>query len=156
MKTRSLEEIAVDGLWNGAVATAATTAVAGLCGEIESQSVAAPLNAVSHIVWGDEAAKHSRPSAKYTIPGLLLNGAAVTSWAILQELLFDRQQQRKTLSRSLAEGAAISGLAYVTDYHAVPSRVTPGFEKRLSNRSLATIYVALAASLGIATWWRRR
>jgi hypothetical protein len=151
-----MEEIVIDGLWNGAVATAATKAVAGLSGEIESQSVAAPLNAVSHIVWGDEAAKHSRASAQYTIPGLLLNGAAVTSWAILQEILFDRQQERKTFGRSLAEGAAISGLAYLTDYHAVPSRFTPGFEKRLSNGSLATIYVTLAASLGIAAWWRRR
>jgi hypothetical protein len=156
MRARPIEEIVADGLWNGAVATVATTAVAGLCGEIEAGSVAAPLNAVSHIVWGDEAARHAKSSARYTIPGLLLNGAAVTSWAILQELLFDREQQRKQLSRSLAEGAAISALAYVTDYHAVPKRLTPGFEMRLSNRSLVAIYTALAASLGFAAWWRHR
>jgi hypothetical protein len=63
MRTRQMEDIVVDGLVNGAVATIATTAVAGLCGEIENNSVAAPLNAVSHIVWGDEAARHARPSA---------------------------------------------------------------------------------------------
>ncbi|HEX4415938.1 MAG TPA: hypothetical protein VH107_20065 [Lacipirellulaceae bacterium] len=156
MRSRPIEDIVADGLWNGAVATAATTAVASLCGEIESQSVAAPLNAVSHIVWGDDAARHSEPSARYTVPGLLLNGAAVTSWAILQEVLFDHRQVKKSLSRSIAEGAMISGLAYVTDYHVVPPRLTPGFEKRLSNKSLATIYAALALSLGVAAWWRKR
>jgi len=156
MPSRPIERIVADSLWNGAVATAATTAVASLCGEIETRSVAAPLNAVSHIVWGDDAARHSELSARYTVPGLLLNGAAVTSWAILQELLFDRQQVKKSLTQSIAEGAVISGLAYVTDYHIVPPRLTPGFEKRLSNRSLTAVYATLAASLGAASWWRRR
>jgi hypothetical protein len=37
--------------------------------------------------------------------------------------------------------------AYLTDYYLVPKRFTPGFEKRLSGKSLAAIFVALAAGL---------
>ena len=154
-ESRPIEDIVADGLWNGAVATVATTAAVAVCGAIENRRVAAPINAVSHIVYGDEAAEHSAPSIKYTAPGLLLNAAAVTSWAVLQELMFGRQQTHKTVGVALAEGAIVSALAYVVDYHVVPSRFTPGFEKRLSNRSLAGIYFVLAASLGVASWVRR-
>jgi hypothetical protein len=152
---RQLSEIVSDGVWNGAVATAATTAAVALCGELEDGRAIAPINAVSHILWGDEAARDSRVSTKYTVTGLVLNGAAVTSWAIVRELLFCRRQHRTTLANALAEGAAVSGLAYVTDYYLVPKRFTPGFEKRLSNKSLAGIYSVLAVSLGIAAWMRR-
>jgi hypothetical protein len=152
---RPLDEIIADGLWNGAVATIATTAAAAACGLIENRRAAAPINAVSHIVWGDEAADHSAPSVTYTVPGLALNAAAVTSWAVLQELLFGRQQERRSVGKALVDGALVSGLAYVTDYYLVPSRFTPGFEKRLSNRSLAGIYSVLGASLGMASWLRR-
>ena len=151
---RQLGDIVADGLWNGAVATVATTAAVTACGMIEKQRVAAPINAISHILWGDQAARQSGPSAKYTVPGLILNGAAVTSWAILQELIFGRRQVRKPIARTLAEGAAISGLAYFTDYYVVPPRLTPGFEKRLTTKSLAGIYSVLAVSLGIGSWLR--
>ena len=151
----SFGEIAANSLWTGAVATAATTATAAICGRIENRSALAPINAVSHIVWGDRAARHSESSVKYTVPGLLLNAAAVTSWAAVQELLFGRRK-RRSVGAAVAEGAAVSALAYVTDYHAVPDRLTPGFEKRLSNKSLATIYGVLALSLGVGALMRRR
>jgi hypothetical protein len=35
----------------------------------------------------------------------------------------------------------------VTDYYLVPKRLTPGFEKRLSGKSLATVYALLAIGL---------
>ena len=44
-------------------------------------------------------------------------------------------------------GVATSALAYVIDYHVVPDRFTPGFEKRLPERSLGLIYAALALGL---------
>jgi len=37
--------------------------------------------------------------------------------------------------------------AYLIDYHLIPSRFTPGFEKRLSGKSLAAVFVALAMGL---------
>lgn len=152
---RTAAEIAADSLWNGAVATATTSAAAAICGVIENRSAVAPINAVSHILWGDRAARHSESSVKYTVPGVLLNAAAVTSWAALQELMFGRRQRRRSVGGAVAEGVAISAMAYVTDYYLVPSRFTPGFEKRLSNRSLASIYGVLALSLGLGSLLRR-
>jgi hypothetical protein len=52
------------------------------------------------------------------------------------------------LGPSLAAGAATSAIAYVADYHVVPKRFTPGFEKRLSGGALATVYGVLALALG--------
>ena len=81
------------------------------------------------------------------MPGILLNTAAITGWAAVHELAFSGTRRPQTLSGALAAGAATSTLAYVTDYYLVPKRFTPGFEKRLSNSSLAAIYATLAASL---------
>jgi hypothetical protein len=41
----------------------------------------------------------------------------------------------------------VSALAYVTDYHVIPSRFTPGFELSLSRRSFPSLYAALALGL---------
>jgi hypothetical protein len=151
---RSTTQLLEDTLWTGTVATAATTAAASLCGRIEEGQPIAPLNAVSHIVWGDEAAAHETPSMKYTMPGVLLNTAAVTGWAGVYELLFGGRRRPANLAGAILGGAAVSALAYVTDYYVVPDRVTPGFEKRLSNKSLAGIYTTLAVSLGVGSWLR--
>jgi hypothetical protein len=56
-------------------------------------------------------------------------------------------------------GAGVSALAYVTDYHVVPKRLTPGWEERVSNRSLALIYAVLALSFpvrGLLRHWSRK
>ena len=144
---RSWNEIAADSLVTGAIAAATTTATAALCGQLEDGRPVGPVNAVSHILWGDSAARRTQLSVKHTLTGAALNAAAVTSWAFVQEAVFGRKRRRATIGEAALEGAAISTLAYVTDYHVVPDRLTPGFEKRLSNKSLATIYGVLAVSL---------
>lgn len=151
---RSATELIEDTLWSGAIATATTTAAASLCGQLEEGESIAPLNAISHILWGDEAASHEAASVKYTMPGVVLNAGAVTGWAGVHELLFGGRRRPESLAGALAGGAAVSALAYVTDYYIVPNRLTPGFEKRLSNQSLAGIYTTLAVSLGAASWLR--
>src|SRR4051795_10574931 len=95
-----MNEILADALWDGAVATATTTAAAALCGQLENHHPLAPINAVSHILWGDRAAKRSVPSLKYTVPGLLLNGAAVTSWALLKGMMFGPQRRTKNVGQA--------------------------------------------------------
>ena len=153
---RSATQLINDSIATGAVATAATTAAASICGRLEEGTPVAPLNAVSHILWGDEAAAHDEASAKYTLPGVMLNAAAITGWAAVHELMFAGRRRPKTLPAAIATGAAVSALAYVTDYYVVPKRFTPGFEKRLSNASLAGIYATLAVSLGIGSWLRHK
>ena len=165
------QQLAQNTMRTGGLASAATTIAAAVCGLIEERNAVAPLNSVSHIAWGDRASRQKRPSWKYTLTGLALNTAAVTSWAALYELFFGRagaaqssgavgngkraraskpaHSMSRVVAKSLVGGAVISGLAYVTDYKLVPAWLTPGFDKRLSNRSLLGIYAALALGLGL-------
>ena len=122
---------------SGVIAGAATAAAAALCGVANRSGAAAPVNATSHILWGDEAASASQPDARHTLPGLALHFGATIFWATLYE----------AVPRHPLGGAATAALAYVTDYHVVPRRLTPGWELRLPARSLALIYLVLAASL---------
>ncbi|HUR21557.1 MAG TPA: hypothetical protein VMZ90_12155 [Vicinamibacterales bacterium] len=132
-----------------ASATAATTAAAAMCGSLELGWPAAPLNAVSHMLWGRDAIRHDAASAKYTGLGSALNTAAVASWSVLHHFMFRPDRRPPGMAPALARGAATAAVAYVVDYHVVPKRLTPGFEERLSNRSLFAIYAALAISLAV-------
>ena len=128
----------IRALASGALAGSASALVAAWRGRQETGFSAAPLNATSHIVWGREAAHRSSASVKYTATGLALHYGSAVFWALIYEMLPGPAPLR---------AAATTGLAYVTDYHVVPKRLTPGFELRLSKSSLATIYVALALGL---------
>lgn len=128
-----------------AAATAATTATTMALGATRDESAWAPLNAVSHILWGDEAARHTEPSAAYTATGAALNGGAMIMWAAAYTAV--RRLLPPGPTSSVMAGAGVAAAAYVTDYYVVPKRLTPGFEKRLSGRSMFWIYAALAVSL---------
>ena len=145
----SLNSVVKHSLLTGAVASATTALATAALGKAEINNAVAPLNAVSHIPWGERAAAEDAASAKFTLTGILLNSAAVTGWAGIHELLFGRYLDRGNLTGALLGGAATSTLAFVTDYYIVPKRFTPGFEKRLSNASLLGIYSVLALSLAL-------
>jgi hypothetical protein len=141
-------------LTSGTVSGIATAIVAALAGKREDGSYAAPLNATSHVLWGDKAAHKDNASLKYTLTGFLLNHASAIFWALFYEKWFGRRGTRRDAhsgSRSLAKpilgAAAVTAGAYVTDYYLIPERFTPGFEKRLSGKSLATIFGILAVGL---------
>lgn len=145
-------------LASGTVAGLAVSAVAALAGKRETASYAAPINATSHILWGDEAARHDRASLKYTATGFVLNHLAAVMWAAVHERWVAPAVARWSATRpslaplaATAGGAAVAAGAYVTDYYLVPRRFTPGYEKRLSGQSLALIYGALALGLAAAT-----
>lgn len=144
-------------LMSGTIAGVATAATAALAGRRETHSYAAPLNATSHIAWGNVAAIQDRPSVKYTLTGFLLNHAATTFWAaIYEKLVAPRAGEPDTsLLRPVLGAAAVSAGAYITDYYLVPQRFTPGYEMRLSGRSLAAIYGALALGLVARTLIQR-
>lgn len=155
---------------SGTVAGLATAVVATLAGKRETGSYAAALNATSHIIWGNRAGKQNAPSLKYTLTGFLLDYASGIFWALLYEKLFGRApvhrgrtiglqkvrspipsrdgslHQVRLTNRILGAGA-VTAAAYIIDYHLIPKRFTPGFEKRLSGKSLAAVFVALGAGL---------
>ncbi|HYD95209.1 MAG TPA: hypothetical protein VEC01_07780 [Noviherbaspirillum sp.] len=146
-------------LASGTVSGLATSAVAALAGKRETASYAAPINATSHILWGDEAARHDSASLKYTVSGFVLNHLAAVMWAAVHEKWVVPAVSRWSATRpalaplaAAAGGAAVAAGAYVTDYYLVPKRFTPGYEKRLSGQSMLLIYSALALGLAAATF----
>src|SRR5688572_15037046 len=153
---RSWSQFVADSLITGSLAAVATTVTAAACGRAENKNALAPINAISHIAWGDKAANQEQASWKYTATGLGLNTAAVGSWAVLYEALFGKAANRGEVGTSLVGGALVSAFAYFVDYYVVPKRLTPGFEMRLSGKSLFAIYATLAASLGLGGLLRRR
>lgn len=132
----------------GTLAATLVALTAGSLGKLESGRAIAPINAISHILWGDHAARRVKPSLKYTGTGLALNEVASIFWSVIYEKFFGRAARRGNVAKALAGGAVVAAAAYVTDYHLVPKRLTPGFEKRLSRRALFGVYAAMALSLG--------
>jgi hypothetical protein len=134
-------------LISGAFAAAAVTVVASLATRRATGSSAAALNATSHFLWGERAARQDDFSAKYTATGFMTNFGASVFWALFYEALGRRR--RRGSARALRDGALVSALAYVVDYHVVPKRLTPGFELRLPRAALAGVYAALALGLSL-------
>lgn len=145
-----------DGALSGALAGVAVNLATAACGETELGHPAAPLNAVSHSLWGERAAERDGFSARYTLNGLAINEGATIFWAAVYEKLFGDAADRGRVPLALVGGGAVAGLAYVTDYYLVPKRLTPGYEKRLSSKSLLVIYAVLGAGLGLGALLRGR
>jgi hypothetical protein len=136
----------------GAVVAAVTTAVLAARGRRRGSAIA-PINATSHVLWGDDAGAQDLASARYTAPGLAINAAACGFWAAIYEWTFGRS--RSPAARA-AGGPAVAALAYVTDYHVVPRRLTPGWELRLGKRDLAVVFAAIALALPVRALLQHR
>jgi hypothetical protein len=132
---------------SGAIAAATVSTAVAVAGVRDSGSAVAPVNATSHIAWGESAAAFESVDAKHTLVGMVLNAGACVFWATFYEKWFGRAAERGDVGAALLGGAAVAAAAYVTDYHVVPKRLTPGWEARISPRSLAAAYVVLALSL---------
>lgn len=144
----STEQACSRALVSGTIAATTTALAAAYAGRRETGSYAAPLNATSHILWGDGAALRNRPTLKYTATGVLLTHGAALFWATLYEKIFGRSASAtRAPAMALAGAALVSAGAYLTDYHLMPKRLTPGYEKRVSGRALTGIFAALALGL---------
>lgn len=131
-------------LVSGTTAAALATVAAAVAGRLVTGSYAAPINATSHVAWGEEAAHQNALSIKYTGMGALLNYGGSIFWALFYEGLMGKRHKP---AYALLNGGIVSTAAYVTDYYLVPQRFTPGFEKRLPGKCLALIYGAFGAGL---------
>lgn len=132
---------------SGILSGAAAALCVAIAGHRETGSYAAPLNATSHVLWGDEeAARQNAVSGKFTGLGAFIHFGASIFWAAMYEALPGPAPLR---------AAATAATAYVVDYHVVPKRLTPGFELRVSPRALSAVYVALALGLWASSFGRR-
>jgi hypothetical protein len=111
----------------------------------------APINAVAHCLWPRTAFSETGPSARFTLTGLAIHQSSALFWAMLYEALLARRRRadctRTKSAQAIACAGATAAIAYAVDYHAVPKRLTPGFEAHLSGRSMFYVYAALAAGL---------
>ena len=142
MSQASLNTAIYEEVKSGVVSSAAVAITAAIRGRIELGDSLRPLNGISHILWGPQAGKVNTINVKYTLAGLVLNTAACGFWAWLYQ-----RTSRASVPEAAVGAVGVAALAYVTDYHLIPRRFTPGFELNLSRRSFPWLYAALAAGL---------
>jgi len=135
------------GAVGGTVASVLSTLVLARLGKRDSGSAVTPVNAVSHWLWGDEAARHERVSGKYTMTGYAIHHASSIFWAVLFEAAFARLLARRRVAPTLGAAAATTALACYVDYRITPQRLNPGFEQRLGRASIALVYAAFGLGL---------
>jgi hypothetical protein len=138
-----------DGLIAGSLASMVSTAVLALRGRSEGGSAYAPVNAVSHWIYGDRAAYQDSASVSYTLPGYLIHHGSSLLWGTVYERWFGQRAEERDLAPALAGAVAVAGLACFVDYKMTPERLQPGFEKRLSTPSMAMVYGGVAVGLVI-------
>ncbi len=156
MDMKSWQQAARDSLVPGVIAGLATCATVAARGLRDSGSAMAPINASGHVVWGDRAAMVEGVSPVHTPPALAINMGAATWWAFVFQKLFGATVNRHGWPAALLGGAATSGIAYCTDYHVLPRRLTPGWEKRISDRSLGISLGVMAAGIAVGAMLVRR
>ena len=144
------------GLVSGTSASVLSTLVLGAMGRRETGSFFAPTNAISHWLWRDKAFVRDAPSLRYTLTGYLIHHASATFWAVLFEKLMGTRLDRKDKAMTLAVSTAASAVACFTDYQLTPKRLHPGYEERLSRKSLALVYGAFAIGLAAGALASRR
>ena len=135
------------GLLAGSLASLISTAVLALAGRRESGSAAAPLNAVSHWYWGDEAFHPQEADLAHTAAGYLTHHVAATFWATLYAALASDRPALRTTPGAVLGAAATSATACLVDFKLTPHRFTPGYEHRLSREALLAVHAALAIGL---------
>lgn len=145
-----------DSLVSGGAAGALSAAVLAWRGRRDADSAVAPLNTTSHIVWGDEALHADRPTARHTLTGALLHAGSAVFWGVLFEKLLGRERRQGTVEAVVKSAVKATTAAAVVDLCLVPRRLTPGFERRLSGRSLWLVYGGLALGMAAGALLLRR
>ena len=144
------------GLVGGATSSLLSTAALAAFGKREAGSAYAPTNAVSHYVHGDKAARKGGASLRYTATGYLIHHASSTFWSLVFEKAVGRHLDRSSPIGILTASAATSAFAAFADYKLTPKRLQPGYEKHLSQKSLAGVYACMALGLAIGSTLMRQ
>lgn len=140
---------------SGACASVLSCAALARMGSVDCRSAFAPVNAVSHWVWGEDALHAQRLSARNTVLGYLIHHAMSVFWAVFYEAVSDRTRVRSGLA-TVALGIGFAALACLVDLRFTPQRLTPGFERRLSPPSLAVVYAMFGLGLAVGSFLHSR
>jgi hypothetical protein len=142
--TRDLPATLTRAVLTSAAASAASAAALMLLGAREGRGALSPLNASSHWLYGDRAARRE-PSLARTGVGLLTHHAATLFWSVILEKALG--PRKRSVPELAVMGAVTSGLAAAVDYLLVPRRLSPGWELALTRKSMAGAFAAMAAGL---------
>jgi hypothetical protein len=160
-------------LVTGSVASAMSMAMLMHRSRREIGTRAAGPNAESHWLHGDEALRVNRVTWEHTALGLATHHASALCWGALYEALlmavarapenrrgdvFDGRDvdDRGDAGTLIASAVVVSAVAAAVDLRLVPERVTPGFQRRLSSRSVTAFYVAFGVGLAVGAALTRR
>lgn len=144
------------GAWSGSLASLVSAAVLAACGRRENGSVYAPINAVSHWLWGDRDAHRNAPSLRHTGLGYLIHHCSAIFWGVLFERHASAVLDRQRVVPTLAAAAGATAVACFVDYQLTPHRLQPGYEQRLSRPSLGLVYGGFGLGLALGALWLRR
>lgn len=150
-----VKRAAGNSLIPGAVAAIAVCSTVSLLGRWDTGSAVAPINASSHVMWGAKAGQVERLTWAQTAPGLAVNVGASLWWAFVFNILFGKNLASKGWAGAVASGTATATLAYLVDYKLMPKRLTPGWEQRLSGRSLFLSLGAMGVGMGVGAMLMR-
>lgn len=140
----------------GSLASATSTAVLALQGYARYRKPAAPTNATSHWLWGDEEAYlASEPSLRHTGVGYATHHASSCMWALFYERWLDETRSPST-ARIIGEAAAMTAIAAFVDYQLTPQRLQPGFEAHLSRAGLFAVFAAFGFGLAAGALLNRQ
>jgi len=138
-----------EGAVSGTLAGLLSAAALALAGRREVADPSAPANATSHWLWGDEALWRRGADLRHTATGFVIHQLASGFWATLHARAVAGRPATTRPVPALAAASATAALACLVDLHVAPHRLSPGFEHRLSRRSLVLVYGCFA--LGLAT-----
>lgn len=139
-------------LKTGTYASLSSTLALVVAGKIENDSYSAPINAISHWLWGDSAFEHDETDIAHTMLGFGIHHTCSIFWAVIYEYSVC-QSPDKGGKHPLRDTALVAAIAALVDYKLIPHRLRPGFEQRLTRKQLLGVYAAFA--LGMA-WQKMR
>jgi hypothetical protein len=137
-------------LSSGSVASVLSGVALAVCGKIENDAPAGPLNGPSQWVWGERAARRRRATLRETAVGYSIHHAVSIGWAVMHEKHVAGLTRGRSFPARLLAGALTAGIACFMDYGVARGRLQPGFDKQLSRTSLAITYGAFAVGLALA------
>ncbi|WP_442594072.1 hypothetical protein ACSBPU_21510 [Parapusillimonas sp. JC17] len=153
---KSLVRVLKQAVRSGSSASLASGLALLAGGASDCRSAMAPVNAVSHWIWDEKALRQHRGSLRYSASGYAIHHLASIFWALFYESLAHRRNANPTKTEALASGAAIAAVACFVDLRCTPKRLTPGFERRLSTKSLVMVYAAFGIGLALHGLFRNR
>lgn len=139
---------------SGALASMTSAAALLATAALERERPEGPVNAISHWVWGDRALRRDGLTLRHTLLGYVIHHLSATFWAVFYERFLHRRD--RTPVEVLRDAAITSAVACTVDFKLTPHRLTPGYEHRLSRRSLAVVYAAFAVGLAAAAFVQKR